>query len=105
MRGWLGGEYSAVLFELDGATVGYSLFRDDEGRGVYLRQFFVARERRREGIGRRAFELLATEALRPGTRIVIEVLCGNERALAFWSAVGFADYARTLVRGHPPPTA
>lgn len=98
MRGWLAGEYSAVLFELDDRPVGYALWRDNEGRGVYLRQFFVARERRRQGLGRRAFELLSSEVLPPGTDITLEVLEQNPVGLAFWQALGFGAYARTLVR-------
>jgi GNAT superfamily N-acetyltransferase len=98
MRGWLSREYSAVLFEEGGERVAYALFRDDEGRGVHVRQFFVARDRRRSGVGRRAFELLVGEVLPPGTRLVVEVLARNGRALEFWKAVGFADYARTLER-------
>jgi GNAT superfamily N-acetyltransferase len=98
MRGWLAGEYSAVLFEEDGVPVAYALFRDDEGRGVLLRQFFVARDCRRRGVGRKAFELLVSEVLPSDTRVVVEVLVENARALAFWAAVGFADYARTLER-------
>ena len=98
MRGWMAGEYSAIVFEQEGAPVAYALFRDNEGRGILLRQFFVVRERRRESIGRRAFELLVSEVLPHGTRVVVEVLSGNARALAFWQAVGFVDYARTLER-------
>lgn len=98
MRGWLEAEYTAVLFEKDATTVAYALFKDNEGRGVLLRQFFVVRDRRRHGVGRRAFDLLLAEALPPDTRVVVEVLSRNQRALSFWQAVGFADYARTLER-------
>lgn len=98
MRAWLSGEYAAVIFEEGEEPAAYALFRDNEGRGVLLRQFFVVRERRRRGIGRRAFQLLASEIVAPGTRLVVEVLSHNHRALAFWEAVGFADYARTLER-------
>ena len=40
MDNWLQNEYQAVLFEHDGETVGYALFRDD-AEYIYLRQFFV----------------------------------------------------------------
>lgn len=98
MRGWLDGEYEAVLFEDGGRPLAYVLYRDNEGRGIYVRQFFVARERRRQGIGRRAFALLLREVLPPDTRVVLDVLMANERALAFWQALGFCDYARMLER-------
>lgn len=102
MRGWLSADHWAVVFEDEevGAPAAYALYRDNEGRGVLLRQFFVARDRRRRGVGRRAFAALVTEVLPAGTRVVVEVLSHNTRAIAFWQAVGFADYARTLER-HP----
>jgi ribosomal protein S18 acetylase RimI-like enzyme len=86
-----------VLFEEDGVTVGYALYRDNDGGGKYLRQFFVAREQRRRGVGRRAMQLLLTEVL-PETRLVVEVLSSNERGREFWHALGFTEYALTLER-------
>jgi predicted acetyltransferase len=103
MRGWLAAEYSAVLFNEDAEPVGYAVVRDNEGRGVLLRQFFVVRHRRREGIGRRALDLLINEILPPTTRVIVDVLVGNERALRFWRAMGFTDYSVTLER-LPVPT-
>ncbi len=98
MGGWLDGEYTAVLFEERDEAVGYALFRDNEGGGTYLRQFFVIASRRRQGVGRRAFELLVREVLPPGSDIILEVLEQNTSAFAFWQALGFRDYARTLRR-------
>jgi GNAT superfamily N-acetyltransferase len=98
MRGWLSAEYTAIVFERRAQPVAYALFRDDEGRGVLLRHFFVCAECRRQGLGRRAFALLVEEVLAPGTRVAVEVLARNERALAFWRAVGFTEYAVTLER-------
>lgn len=98
MGGWLASEYIAVLFEVDEAPVAYALWRDNEGRGIYLRQFFVVRGRRQQGLGRRAIELLVGEVLPPGTDVTLEVLEQNTRAFAFWQALGFGPYARTLLR-------
>jgi GNAT superfamily N-acetyltransferase len=88
---WLAGEYRAVLFEEE-SPVAYALFRPSE-TGVYLRQFFVWRGRRRQGRGRAAFALLATQVWAPGTRIELDVLCGNQTGLRFWKTLGFRDYA------------
>ena len=44
MRGWLAGEYRAVLFEQGGEVVAYALLRP-EGSDTYLRQFFSRRQR------------------------------------------------------------
>lgn len=95
MRGWLAGEYQAVLFIDESAPVGYALFRPDE-HGIYLRQFYVERGRRRQGIGRKAVTLLRQEIWPAGTRVVLEVLVGNQQAQAFWRAMGFTDYALTM---------
>lgn len=96
MRGWLGGAYAAALFEESAAVVAYALWRTDEDGAIYVRQLWVARERRRQGLGRRAFEILRTEALPAGARIVLDVLVENARAIAFWKSLGFTDYATTL---------
>jgi GNAT superfamily N-acetyltransferase len=96
MREWLAGEYSAILFEQDHQVVAYALYRDNEGRGIYLRQFFVLGALRRRGLGRQAIAILKTDILEKGTRIAVDVLTRNSRALSFWHAVGFTDYAVTL---------
>jgi predicted acetyltransferase len=63
---------------------------------IYLRQLFVARDRRRQGIGRRALELLRTQVWPKSTRLTVDVLVTNQPALAFWRAVGYRDYSLTL---------
>lgn len=97
MAEWLEGRYRAVLFEEGGAPVAYALYRDD-GESIYLRQFFVTRERRRTGVGRDAIARLVNEVFPPGKRVVVEVLAKNARAMAFWHAMGFVDYFMTLER-------
>jgi GNAT superfamily N-acetyltransferase len=101
MRGWLNGEYRAVIFEEAAEVVAYALFREQENE-VYLRQLFVVSHRRREGIGRRFVEILRT-AIWPGSkRLTVEVLVLNEPAIAFWRACGYCDYALTLEIVPPP---
>src|SRR5258706_1589217 len=56
MRGWLSGEYRAVIFEDCGDIVVHALYRERPDE-IYLRQLFVVRERRRQGLGRRAVEI------------------------------------------------
>jgi ribosomal protein S18 acetylase RimI-like enzyme len=96
MTQWLGGEYEAILFEGPEQTVGYALFR----RGpeyVYLRQFFIRPECRRQGFGRAAMAWLCQHAWR-GERVRVEVLVGNAVAISFWRSMGFQDYCLTLER-------
>jgi len=95
MRGWLAGEYRAVIFTVDGAPVAYALYRDSE-REIYLRQLFVARDRRRAGIGRQAVAILHGQIWPRTKRLTVEVLTANEAAVSFWRAVGYRDYSLML---------
>lgn len=105
MAGWLAGNWQVSLFVLaDSAIVGYAVYetrpdeyRPDEQRYVCLRQFFVEREYRGQGIGRRAFELL-TATFPPDAPVVLEVLARNPAGRRFWERVGFSDYAVTMKR-------
>jgi GNAT superfamily N-acetyltransferase len=72
------------------ASVAYALLRDTP-EWVHLRQFFVARDRRRRGIGARAVALLRDSVIPPDKPVIVEAMVWNHPALAFWRAVGFAD--------------
>jgi len=93
MRSWLASEYRAVIFaagqgpESLQQPLGYALFRD-EPEHIYLRQFFVAREARRQGIGRAAIEHLIQHVWPKHKRIRIDVLVGNTAAIAFGAPSG-----------------
>ena len=95
MRGWLKKEYRAVIFEEKGGWVAYALYRE-EAQEIYLRQLFVARERRREGIGKRAAGILREKIWPKNKRLTLEVLAANAAGLAFWRAEGYADYSLML---------
>jgi GNAT superfamily N-acetyltransferase len=72
------------------APVAYALFRDTP-EWIHLRQFFVARDRRRRGIGARAIALLRDSVFPPDKPVIVEAMAWNQPALSFWRAVGFAD--------------
>ncbi len=95
MRRWLAADYLAVIFEMDGNVVAYSLSRERPDH-VYLRQLFVAGDRRRQGIGRRAVEILRAQVWPTTKRLTVEVLVENDAAVAFWRSVGYRDYTLTL---------
>ena len=97
LHAWLSNDYTAVLFLVKDEVVAYAVCRDHDRGAVYLRQFFVVRNRRRQGVGRRALELLIEQVL-PGKRLVLDVLSGNDAARAFWAAMGFREYAVLLER-------
>jgi ribosomal protein S18 acetylase RimI-like enzyme len=93
MRRWIEeGDYHAVLFLEDGATVAYSLVSIDDD-SAYIRHFFVLHEHRGRGLGRRALETLLREIIPPHVRITLDVLASNTVGHAFWRSVGFTDYA------------
>jgi predicted acetyltransferase len=95
MRGWLASEYAAVIFEKEGEVVAHALYRE-QTEEIYLRQLFVARNRRRKGIGREAFEILRTKIWPKNKRLTVDVLIQNTAAIAFWRSVGYKDYCLAL---------
>ncbi len=95
MKGWLAEEYRAIIFEDGSEIVAYALFRE-QPQEIYLRQLFVICQRRREGIGRRAIEILRSQVWPKTKRLTVEVLAANTTAVAFWRAVGYLDYSLTL---------
>jgi GNAT superfamily N-acetyltransferase len=94
---WLAGQYEAALFEQGTQIVAYALYKS-ENEYIYLRQFFVARDYRRRGLGRQALMILTTEVWPAHLPVRIEVLVGNKVARQFWQALGFTDYAVTMER-------
>lgn len=95
MRGWLSADYQAAIFSASGSDVGYALFLR-EPTSIYLRQFFIARDRRRNGLGRACFAALRRDLWPKNVRLTVSVLTGNKPAIAFWHAVGCIDYSLTL---------
>ncbi len=98
MRDFLNGEYRAVLFELEGDAVAYALYtkhRDDKD-SIYLKQLFVDRTRRRQGIGREAIRILREEIWPAGKRLSVGVLVDNHTARAFYAALGYREYSLEL---------
>lgn len=96
MRDWLeSGDYDAILFEYNDALVAYALFQQKPG-SIYLRQFFVDRDFRRQGLGQSAIYMLLNDIFPPGLRVTLDVLASNSAGKAFWHHVGFHNYAITL---------
>ncbi len=98
MRDWLAeGDYQALLFREDGATVAYSLVSVDED-SAFIRHFFVLHEHRGRGVGRRAMEILLRDVVPPTARVTLDVLASNRAGHLFWRSVGFTDYAIRMER-------
>ena len=97
MRGWLSTEYRAVIFEEGGHVVAHAVYREQPDQ-IYLRQLFVIRDRRRQGLGRRAVQILRTDIWPKDKRLTVDVLLHNTAAIAFWRAVGYKDYELSIGR-------
>lgn len=95
MRAWLSAEYAAQIFEVGSEIVAYGLYRE-QATEIYLRQLFVNRNWRRQGIGRQVLQVLRTQIWPKGKRLTVEVLTQNTAAIAFWRAMGYKDYCLTL---------
>lgn len=95
MRGWLAGEYQALIFEAGGEVAAYALYHE-QPEEIYLRQLFVVRHRRSQGIGQRAVEILRSQVWPKTKRLTVAVLVANQRAVAFWRQMGYADYSLSL---------
>mgnify|MGYP003976639691 CR=1 FL=1 len=95
MRGWLDDGYKAVVFGREAKPMAYALYRESATE-IYLRQLFVRRDRRREGIGRQAVAVLRDYIWPRHKRLTVEVLTANGPGVAFWHSVGYRDYCLTL---------
>ncbi len=96
MASWLSGEYNAVLFLQDDVEpVAYGLYREHDDE-IYLRQFFVRRTIRRQGIGKTAFAIQREKVWLKGKRLTVDVLSTNDAAIQFWRSVGYSEYCLTL---------
>ncbi|HWB13620.1 MAG TPA: GNAT family N-acetyltransferase [Pirellulales bacterium] len=100
MRGWLEKEYRAVIFDKGDTCVGYALFKE-EPAWVYLRQFFIRKECRRQGLGRAAIVWLSTNVWSQVGRVRLDVLVNNSTGIAFWKTLDFTEYCLTMERALP----
>ena len=85
------GDYKAVLFELSMEPVAYALYRTTED-GLYIRQFYVLRSWRRQGIGRQAMSRFRNQIVEANQALYLEAFTHNDRAIAFWKALGFREH-------------
>ena len=95
MRKWLATVYIGMIFEDEEGLIAYALYQDEPGQ-IYLRQFFVVRDRRRMGLGRQAMGILISQIWPKDRRLTVSALFHNQRAIAFWKAVGYSEYSLTL---------
>jgi len=91
MACWIAeGEHQVLLFRSGDQLIGYAVWRAAE-RGTYLRHFFICRDRRGQGWGRAAIQLLCREVFPKDRPVNIDTAIGNKAGIAFWHAIGFQD--------------
>ncbi len=94
--------WTVELFTVEGEIVGYITYRYEsnivspDGRSMHLRQFYIARHHRRQGLGAAAIALFKRSRLNAGERIHLDVLETNPEGKKFWRSVGFVPYATVM---------
>lgn len=86
---------AAAGLRVEEVVVAYALWRE-QPEEIYLRQLFVVRHRRRQGLGRTAVDMLRRQVWPRDRRLTVEALVANEAAVAFWRALGYRDYSLPL---------
>jgi len=86
MADFIKSEYKAFLIYENEEIIGYALCNMQK-EPIYLRQFFVCRDKRRKGYGRQAFQTLLDHL--NTKEIDIDVYVWNESGIAFWESIGF----------------
>lgn len=102
MRDWLKSGWHIDLLCKDNDVVGYALYRFRQNEyfpdreEVYLRQYWIGREFRRNGYGREGIRMLRILRWKPRQTVIIDVLECNPIGKSFWHSVGFVPYSTTM---------
>ena len=98
LRAWLlEDKFDGAIFEVDGEEVGYILYERREASpeerdskpAIYVRQFYIARDHRRQGIGSLAFRRFKAKHGMGEVRLVLDVKATNPLGQRFWEQLGF----------------
>lgn len=93
MTGFLNSEYEAYFFVVEEKVIGYALIKNT-CKPLYLRQFLIDRDYRKQHYGTKAFHALMEYLCIDS--IDIEVLPWNERGIRFWQSCGFQEISRYM---------
>jgi GNAT superfamily N-acetyltransferase len=102
MMGFLKSDWRAIILFIGGEEAGYMLYKeggDDyfpEQPTIYIRQFFIERNKRGKGIGESAFKLIVEKYFPESSELSLDVLESNPRGRRFWEKIGFKPYYTTL---------
>lgn len=94
--------WSVDLFMVEDEIVGYATHRREpdpanpKGQRIFLRQFYIVRHYRRDGLGQAAFDALIAARFHAGEQILLETIENNPGGRVFWLRVGFTPYSSIL---------
>lgn len=89
MAEWLDSKaYRAIIFSDNSQDLAYALFAESDTE-IWLRQFFVDRNHRRQSHGRESMKILRSEIWPQDKRLTVEVLAHNTDAYSFWRETGY----------------
>lgn len=107
-RVWLSTkEWHQDILEIEGHVVGYIVHAlnpyplDPAIPERFVRQFFIDRAYRRQGLGRDAFDLFMETRVAPGGRVTLDVLESNPGGQAFWASVGCRPFFHRMELTRP----
>lgn len=92
------GEWQVDVVVEDYQIVGYAVYQERrdyyyESKTVtYLRQFYIDRDHRGQGVGREALSVLVETRFRKGQSVAVDVVATNPGGHGFWSKMGFSPY-------------
>jgi ribosomal protein S18 acetylase RimI-like enzyme len=97
LRRWLEDRtFQGAIFLADGSEVGYVLYEhrpvhadQRAAESVYVRQFFISREARRQGNGTAAFKTFVREFIPRNANVVLDVKESNPSGQRFWESLSF----------------
>ena len=97
LRRWFAaGRFQGVIFLVGGNPIGYLLYELRPvhadlraGESVYIRQFFISRESRRQGHGSVAIRSFLRDQVSEIASVVLDVKATNPSGQQFWQSLGF----------------
>ncbi|MHC4265549.1 MAG: GNAT family N-acetyltransferase [Planctomycetota bacterium] len=95
MSGFLHGRYQAVIVSAGGEDAGYGLYIKEDNY-FYIRQIYIKKEMRRQGIGRSIINWIRNNPARGFKIIRTSVLVWNMVGIEFWRALNFKDCVITM---------
>lgn len=89
MHEFLLSEYKAIIFEVDGTHIGYTLIAINR-TPMFIRHFFIVKKFRRQGYGTEAFRKLINYL--QVDKIELSILVSNYVGYKFWTSCGLKPY-------------